>query len=100
MAQQGVKQLALADLNLEELHKTKDALWSEVAGVRVILIEMDVSVETSVSEGVAQAATDFGRIDYAVNCAGITGPTKPTEHVEFAEWQRLLPINLSGVWIC
>lgn len=92
--------MALGDLSLKRLEETKQLLVSEVPQVNLILIEMDVGQESSVSNAIEQAVFKLGRIDYAVNNAGIAGPTAPTDRVAFADWQRLMDVNLNGVWLC
>ncbi|KAI1615962.1 hypothetical protein EDD36DRAFT_450369 [Exophiala viscosa] len=100
MAQHGVKRFALGDIDLKKLDETKNALESQSSDVDVLLIKLDVSNEDSVKEAVEKAAAKFGRIDYAVNNAGISGPVARTESVAFSEWQHLMSVNLNGVWLC
>jgi NAD(P)-dependent dehydrogenase (short-subunit alcohol dehydrogenase family) len=38
---------------------------------RFLVVEVDVTNETSVEEMIATMISEFGRIDYAVNCAGV-----------------------------
>jgi len=63
-------------------------------------IEMDVSKEQSIEDSVRNTVSAFGRIDIAVNNAGIGGPAKTSPDVTRSEWQTLLDINLTGVWLC
>ncbi|KIV78545.1 hypothetical protein PV11_06190 [Exophiala sideris] len=100
MAQHGVTRFALGDIDLEKLAETKAALISHSSDVGVLLIELDVSKEDSVKEAVEKAVAKFGRIDYAVNNAGISGPIARTESVAFSDWQQLVSVNLNGVWLC
>ncbi|MEB4209568.1 SDR family oxidoreductase [Mycobacterium sp. 94-17] len=66
----------------------------------VIGVPCDVSVEGDVEALVAAAVDHFGRLDIMHNNAGITGlkPGATTEDYTDAEWQRLLQINVSGVF--
>ncbi|MBI2401092.1 MAG: SDR family oxidoreductase, partial [Deltaproteobacteria bacterium] len=42
----------------------------------------------------------FGRIDILVNNAGITGVKKPTHEITAEEWDRVMNINVKGVFYC
>lgn len=61
---------------------------------------MDTSKEDSVQSAIDQTVKTFGRIDIAVNNAGIGGKAKPTAEGDFADWQRVISVNLHGVWLC
>lgn len=61
---------------------------------------LDTSREEEVKEVLAQVNDKFGGIQVLVNNAGITGPNKPTHEVELEEWQKLLDINVNGVFLC
>ncbi|WP_117085744.1 SDR family NAD(P)-dependent oxidoreductase, partial [Klebsiella pneumoniae] len=47
--------------------------------------------------GVALAKSRFGRLDIAVNAAGIAN-ANPALEMETEQWQRVIDINLTGVW--
>jgi NAD(P)-dependent dehydrogenase (short-subunit alcohol dehydrogenase family) len=100
MAYHGVTKLALGDVNLTNLQETKNEIDSKLANVEILLLELDVTSESSVDQAMQKAAATFGRVDYAVNNAGISGPFAPTENVAFSDWRRLLDVNLDGVWRC
>lgn len=42
----------------------------------------------------------FGRIDYAVNCAGVLGKPVPSGEMEVSEFERVNGVNYRGVWLC
>jgi NAD(P)-dependent dehydrogenase (short-subunit alcohol dehydrogenase family) len=42
----------------------------------------------------------FGRLDCAVNNAGIAGPTGSLDGIGLADWNRVLAVNLTGVFLC
>lgn len=60
---------------------------------------MDVSDEQSINKAVSDTAAKFGRIDYAVNNAGIAGSHARSGDHELSDWQKLMSINLTGVWM-
>lgn len=71
----------------------------EKLGRRAILHRADVSDAVQVRAMVKAAVAQFGRVDILVNNAGITMPKGPLETSE-AEWDRVLAINLKGVFLC
>jgi NAD(P)-dependent dehydrogenase (short-subunit alcohol dehydrogenase family) len=58
----------------------------------------DVSDPTSARAAVDAAAADLGRVQLAVNCAGI-GRFAHTHEVPFDEWQRIIGVNLTGTFL-
>ena len=60
----------------------------------------DVSSAADVRAMVAYAAETFGGLDYAFNNAGIEGTLAATADYPDEVWQRVLAVNLTGVWLC
>ena len=58
-----------------------------------------MSDSTTVSRVFAKIVEDFGRIDYAVNCAGITTNNKPSTECSIEDFDRITAINMRGVWL-
>jgi len=100
LAKYGVKQLALADINLEAMRTTADEIKKKHSDLEIKVLKLDVSKETSIEQAIDETVAQFGRIDFAVNNAGIAGANKPTVEVEMGDWQKLLDVNLTGVWLC
>ncbi len=64
-------------------------------------IVCDVGDESQVDAMVASVLGRFGRLDIAVNNAGILGPFgKLLTDIEEAEWDRAMSVNLKGVFLC
>jgi NAD(P)-dependent dehydrogenase (short-subunit alcohol dehydrogenase family) len=61
---------------------------------------LDVSKEAEVARALGEVKDKFGRIDVLVNNAGISGVNKPTHEVSEEEWDRLMSINVKGVFFC
>jgi len=72
----------------------------EEAGGEAKFIEADISKATQAESLVDGATRAWGRLDYAHNNAGVLGTAKPTHEIDEADWDRLLAINLKGVWLC
>ena len=60
----------------------------------------DVSNGGQVASLVECTLQEFGRLDYAHNNGGIEGPVKTVIDLSEGEWDRVIDINLKGVWNC
>lgn len=72
----------------------------ESGGGTVHFIKCDVSNSQNVSETINEVIKLFGRIDFAVNNAGIEGDTAPTHECTEENWDKTINVNLKGVWLC
>jgi NAD(P)-dependent dehydrogenase (short-subunit alcohol dehydrogenase family) len=70
------------------------------SGSRGSFFRADVSDEAQVASLVRHCTDTFGRLDCALNNAGITGPASPLHHMALEDWSRTLSINLTGVFLC
>ncbi|MEM1140997.1 MAG: SDR family NAD(P)-dependent oxidoreductase [Pseudomonadota bacterium] len=86
--------VVLADINEEQ----GQALAQELGGSGVF-VRSDVTDEKSVEAMVAEAVKRFGRIDCAVNNAGVTGDPSGIESTSLESWQKVLDINLTSVFL-
>lgn len=68
-------------------------------GRRLFLRECDVASEASVADLASWATSVLGQVDILVNCAGIAGLDKPFGEVTIEEWDRMLGVNLRGVFL-
>ena len=92
LAERGAQTL-IADLHAEPAQQVAKAI-----GDGVVAHTVDVS-DPAACERMVQAAVDaFGRLDIAVNNAGIGGPQAPTGQYPLDGWQAVLAVNLSGVF--
>lgn len=101
LAREACSGIAVADINAQALAEVQKELV-EIAtnkNFKCISVRVDVRDETSVTDMVRQAIETFGRIDYAVNCAGI-GMKKPLADTDLKEWDRMMGINMTGVFLC
>lgn len=99
-AQHGIAKLALADINLTNLEASIVDLKERFPNVEVLLLHLDVSDRPQVKEAIAQIVDRFGRLDIAVNNAGIGGTGRKTHETDDAEWDRVVGVNLEGVHRC
>ena len=63
-------------------------------------IEVDVSNYKSVESAFAESLTHENKIDILINNAGIAGPNFKTWDYPLEEWQKVIDIDLSGVFYC
>ena len=71
------------------------------SGSEALFVPTDVGRAADVERMVNAAVEKFGRLDYAVNNAGIAGPRyTPIAEVTEAQWDEVMASNLKGVWLC
>jgi NAD(P)-dependent dehydrogenase (short-subunit alcohol dehydrogenase family) len=91
-------QVAVVDVNEDAGEKT--ARQINEAGGRAKFIKCDVSKSAEVQSAVTATVDFFGRLDFAFNNAGIEGEQALTPDCTEENWNRVLDINLKGVWLC
>jgi NAD(P)-dependent dehydrogenase (short-subunit alcohol dehydrogenase family) len=84
------------DLNGDGLSATCDEVAA--SGGSAVAIEADVLDEDAMEAAVASLQERFGPLTGAFNCAGVHD-TAPAETMSRAQWQRLIDINLTGVFL-
>jgi NAD(P)-dependent dehydrogenase (short-subunit alcohol dehydrogenase family) len=93
-AREGAR-VALLDWNAQTLAEAVAAIGAEAIG-----IEVDVSNAAQVGAAHAQVIETFGGIDAAFNNAGVGPAFRPVEDVSEEDWDRVIGVNLKGVWLC
>ncbi len=63
-------------------------------------VVLDVTDPDAVHQAAAETAAALGKIDILVTSAGITGPNHPTWEYPVAAWDRVIDVNLKGVFYC
>lgn len=72
----------------------------ENAGGEASFVEVDVSDTDSVERMVDVAVDTYGSLDFAHNNAGILTGFAAVTDIEDEQWDKLLDINLKGIWAC
>jgi NAD(P)-dependent dehydrogenase (short-subunit alcohol dehydrogenase family) len=70
------------------------------AGRKAIAVRCDVSDDAQVAAMLDRAVAEFGRLDAAFNNAGVMARIAPTADSTREDWDRVIGINLRGVWSC
>lgn len=70
------------------------------AGGEAIFVKTDVSKSADIQALVKKTVETYGRLDFGVNNAGIGGMSAPTGDYTEEDWNRVIGINLTGVWMC
>jgi len=97
MARQGAS-VVVADIQDELGEKAAEELRRN--GARAAYVHVDVTSEDDIATMLETAVSHFGRLDCAFNNAGIEGSQAPMAEQTPADWQRVLDVNLGGVWRC
>ncbi len=71
----------------------------EESGGKGIVVVGDVATEEAARHAVSVALEEFGRLDFAVNNAGVSPWTGNTVECTLETWQRVIGVNLTGTWL-
>jgi NAD(P)-dependent dehydrogenase (short-subunit alcohol dehydrogenase family) len=96
-ARQGAK-VVIADVDVDGGAATVRAIKAE--GGSALFVATDVSSASEVAALIDKTVGAYGRLDCAVNNAGIQGELKPSAECSEENWDRVVAINLKGVWLC
>ena len=69
-------------------------------GHRALAVRCDVRDDAQVAAMVDRTVAEFGRLDVAFNNAGVMAKIAPTADSTREDWDRVIGINLRGVWVC
>lgn len=87
----------LADLK-EDVAAAAEGICAEGGAARCSVV--NVADTSSCKRMVDETVAAFGRLDYAFNNAGIDSHLVPIGDIQDADWQRMINVNLTGVFYC
>lgn len=97
LAEEGAS-VAITDIDDTEGQLVRDEI--ERRGGVASYWHLDVTDEAAVQQVFDEVAEKLGRIDVLVNNAGISGVDKPTDEISAEDWQRVMDVNVNGVFYC
>ncbi len=87
--------VVIADVRLDAAEKAA----REIGGSdSALAVEMDVTSEEAVNDGVQNTVSTFGTVDVLVSNAGVQ-IVHPVEEFPFADWKKMLAIHLDGAFL-
>jgi len=89
--------VALAGRRREPLEEVRAAAG---AGANALVLPTDVSKPESVRALFDATVEAFGRVDVLFNNAGVSAPGIPLEDMTLEQWQNVVDINLTGMFLC
>ncbi|MGM0365538.1 MAG: SDR family NAD(P)-dependent oxidoreductase [Actinomycetota bacterium] len=98
LAEAGADLVIVTDKQISKLQEVAEQI-SKKTGREVLPLKVDVTSQQDVMDMVAEADKRFGRVDVIVNNAGIVN-SKPALNLSLEEWERVLKVNLTSVYLC
>jgi NAD(P)-dependent dehydrogenase (short-subunit alcohol dehydrogenase family) len=95
LAREGSK-VVLTDVDMAGCERVAGAV--KATGAEAITVRNDVSMASECEAAVSAALKAFGRLDIAVNNAGIGGPAALTGDYPQDGWHQVINVNLNGVF--
>jgi NAD(P)-dependent dehydrogenase (short-subunit alcohol dehydrogenase family) len=91
---------AVAAADIAEHGNQETARMIEEGGGQALAVHCDVSRADDVKAALGRSVDAFGKLDIAFNNAGIEQPLRATAELTEEEWDRIIAINLRGVFVC
>ena len=88
--------IVVTDINEEHGNAVVEKVKKE--GVEAIFVKADTSNPDDSKRSVEEAVKAFGKLDIALNNAGIGGPQQPIGEYDIEGWDKVIAVNLSGVF--
>jgi NAD(P)-dependent dehydrogenase (short-subunit alcohol dehydrogenase family) len=88
--------VAIADINEDAARSLAASLRAN--GTEALALHCDVADHRSVEWAIGKTIATFGRLDLAVNNAGISGVLTDIAHYPLQTWNEVIAINLNGVF--
>jgi len=90
--------VVLADRGEDAVRAAAEGL--SASGGKALAVRCDVTDDTQVASMIDRTVSAFGRLDAAFNNAGVMQRRVDTAEISGEEWDRVMAINLRGVWSC
>ena len=96
-AQRGAR-VVVADVNVEGGEETVSLIHN--GDGEAVFIHTDVTQASEIEHLIGKTVETYGQLDCAFNNAGIAGDLSLTADCSEEHWNRVMSINLRGVWLC
>jgi NAD(P)-dependent dehydrogenase (short-subunit alcohol dehydrogenase family) len=90
--------IAMLGLNVETLQRGKDELTKEGGAERVLSIRCDITVEDDVIRAVQSTVEQFGKLNIAINNAGVS-VSVPSDECTLKDWNWVMGVNCTGSFL-
>lgn len=90
--------VALAGRRADALQATASQIRE--AGGEALVCPVDVTDEESVARLFSAVEAEYGRLDVLFNNAGAVALGTPIDELDYADWRRVINVNLSGAFLC
>ena len=90
--------VVVADRDADGNKATAGAISDQ--GAEALALTVDISDSEAVSRMFVRISAEFRRLDVACNNAGVEGALVPTADYTIEEWDRVVGVNLRGVFLC
>ena len=97
LAQEGA---AVAVTDIQDAAGKKLTEEINAAGGKATFWHLDTTKEDEVTRVFNEVTRAFGKLDVLVNNAGIAGVNKPTHEISVEEWDKVIDVNVKGVFLC
>ncbi|RDW69275.1 hypothetical protein BP6252_08295 [Coleophoma cylindrospora] len=98
-AHEGCLRIVICDQNPAGLDETRKLIAATNASADVLVQKVDVIQSSEITEAITSAVAKFGRLDYAINCAGIGNIAKRSTELAEDEFEKIFQINYRGCWL-
>jgi NADP-dependent 3-hydroxy acid dehydrogenase YdfG len=92
--------VALVGRRQEALEESAANIHAAVPQARVFVVAGDVSLPEDVARITADTERSLGSIDILVNNAGVNVPGRALRELSWADWRRIIDVNLHGCYLC
>lgn len=97
LVQEGTR-VAMLDFNVEKLNHSKEELLGMDAAAEILSVPCDITSEASVVSAVQAVADHFGRLNIAVNNAGVS-VSVPSDECTLEQWNWVMNVNCTGSFL-